>query len=334
VEVENRLLISPRCHVVMPYHKLLDGLFEDAKGPKSIGTTRRGIGPAFADKVSYNGIRLADMADDEAFRDKLETQLLLKNKLIEALGGEALDADGIFATYRNLYAAVQPFVCEPFDVLHGAIAAGRRVLLEGAQGAMLDTDWSAYPFCTAASPLAGAAAIGAGIPPTKIDRIICVTKAYSTRVGNGPLPTELHGRQGQELRDAGQEYGATTGRPRRCGWFDAEVVRFTTALNGATELALTRLDVLDSLATLQISTGYQLNGQPVRYVECDARMLERVEPVLEEHAGWKSPTADVRAFGDLPKAAQSYVERLEQLVEVPIKTVCVGPEREQWFRRA
>jgi len=333
VDVEGRFLISPRCHVVMPYHKVLDGLFEEAKGPKSIGTTRRGIGPSFADKVSYNGIRLADMADEEVFRDKLETQLLLKNKLIEALGGEALDAGEILATYRELYATVAPFVCEPFDVIHGALGAGRRILLEGAQGAMLDTDWSAYPFCTAASPLAGAAAVGAGIPPNKLDTIICVVKAYSTRVGNGPMPTELHGEQGDALREAGQEYGATTGRPRRCGWFDAEVVRFTSALNGATELALTRLDVLDSLETLWVSTGYQLDGNPVSYVECDARMLERCEPVLEEHAGWQSPTGDVRAFGDLPAAAQSYVERLEELVGVSMKTICVGPEREQRFRR-
>ncbi len=334
VDVENRLLISPRCHVVMPYHKLLDGLCEEAKGPKSIGTTRRGIGPAFADKVSYNGIRLADMADDDVFRDKLETQLLLKNKLIEALGGEALDADEILTTYRERYQALVPFICEPFDIIQEAMAGGRRVLLEGAQGAMLDTDWSAYPYCTAASPLAGASAAGAGIPPTRLDDIICVVKAYSTRVGNGPLPTELHGEQGDALREAGQEYGATTGRPRRCGWFDAEVVRFTCTLNGATELALTRLDVLDSLDALQVSTAYRLDGQPVSYVECDARMLERCEPVLEEHAGWKSPTEDVRSFEDLPAAAQSYVERIEELIGVPIKTVCVGPEREQRFSRA
>ncbi|MFQ5809623.1 MAG: adenylosuccinate synthase [Armatimonadota bacterium] len=334
VDVENRFLISPRCHVVMPYHKLLDGLFEEAKGPKSIGTTLRGIGPSFADKVSYNGIRLADMANETVFRDKLETQVLLKNKLIEALGGAALDVEEILATYRELYSTVEPFVCEPFDIIHGALAAGRKILLEGAQGAMLDTDWSAYPFCTAASPLAGAAAIGAGIPPNKIDHIICVVKAYSTRVGNGPMPTELHGEEGDALREAGQEYGATTGRPRRCGWFDAEVVRFTAALNGATELALTRLDVLDDLETIQVSPGYQLDGEAVRYVECDARLLERCEPVLEEHAGWQSPTGDVRAFDDLPAAAQSYVERLEELVGVPFRVISVGPEREQRFTRA
>jgi len=333
VDVENRLLISPRCHVVMPYHKLLDGLFEEAKGAKSIGTTRRGIGPAFADKVSYNGIRLADMADEEVFRDKLETQLLLKNKIIVALGGEPVDADEILEAYRELYAALEPFVCEPFDIIHGALSAGRKVLLEGAQGALLDTDWSTYPYCTAASPLAGAATVGAGIPPTQINTIICVVKAYSTRVGNGPMPTELHGEEGDRLREAGQEYGATTGRPRRCGWFDAEIVRFTSALNGATELALTRLDILDNMATIPLSTGYTLDGQPVSYVECDAAMLERCEPVLEEHAGWLAPTGDVRSFADLPPAAQSYVERIEELVRTPIKTVCVGPERDQRFTR-
>ncbi|MFQ6096621.1 MAG: adenylosuccinate synthase [Armatimonadota bacterium] len=333
IDPAQRLIVSPRCHVVMPYHKILDGLLDEAKGKGSIGTTRRGIGPGFADKVSYNGIRLADMARPQCFREKLSTQLAVKNRLIAALGGEPLDLGEVYEEQMGRYEQVVGYVREPFPLVQDALARDAAILLEGAQGALLDTDWAAYPYCTGSSPLASASGAGCGIPPNRINRVIGIAKAYSTRVGNGPLPTELHDEMGDAIRDAGQEYGTTTGRPRRCGWFDAEVVRFTCALNGATEVGLTRLDVLDGIAHLRICTEYRLNGRPMSYVEADAVALAECEPVWEDIAGWGEPTSECRRWEELPAAARAYVERIEQLIERPIKTICVGPERTQMVTR-
>ena len=332
VEATGRLLLSPRCHVVMPYHKALDRLYEQAKGEASIGTTGRGIGPCFADKVSYNGIRLADFARPQLLREKLVVQVGIKNRLIEALGGAAFDVDEIIAPYDALYNGIEPFVREPIEVISQAIRDGRNVLAEGAQGTMLDADWAAYPYCTASSPLASGVTGGAGIPPTAIDRVVAVAKAYSTRVGNGPMPTELTDETGERLRRAGGEFGTTTGRPRRCGWFDAEVVRFSCQLNGATEVALTRLDVLDGFERLKIATGYTCNGKPISYAECDTACLQECRPVLEEVEGWSESTGELREYEALPGAARRYVERLQELVGVPIVLIGVGPERDQLVR--
>ena len=333
IDPADKLIISPRCHVVMPYHKVLDGLLDEAKGQGSVGTTRRGIGPGFADKVSYNGIRLADMARPEVFREKLAAQLAVKNKVMMCLGGGPLDLDGVYNERLALYAKVAQYVREPFPIIHDALARDAGIVLEGAQGALIDTDWSAYPYCTASSPLAGASAAGCGVPPNRINRIVGIAKAYSTRVGNGPLPTELEDATGERIRAAGQEFGTTTGRPRRCGWFDAEVVRFTCALNGITDVAVTRLDVLDGFEKVKVCTGYRLDGKSITYVESDATALAECKPVFEELDGWAEPTSDCRRYSDLPAAARAYVERIERLIGCPVRFVCVGPERTQMVLR-
>ncbi len=333
IQTRERLFASPRCHVVMPYHKVLDGLYEEAKGPASTGTTRRGIGPAFADKVSYNGIRLADFADEQVLRARLDVQLRIKNRVLAALGADEMTAEDVLDAYLPLYEQVAPYIVEPYPLIHEAVSADRAVLCEGAQGAMLDVDWSSYPYCTASSPLASNVTGGAGIPPTAIDRVVAVVKAYSTRVGDGPLPTELADETGDRLREAGGEFGTTTGRPRRCGWLDAEIVRFSCQLNGATELAITRLDVLDGFESLSVATSYRRDGRATCYTECTTIGLEQCRPVYEGLPGWQQPTGDCRAWEDLPAAAQQYVQRIEQLVGLPATFISVGPEREQMVRR-
>lgn len=333
VSLRGRLRISPRCHLIMPYHRSLDRLYEEAKGKLSTGTTGRGIGPAYADKAGYNGLRLADLARPELFAEKLNLQLTIKNRMIAALGGEPLDANQIAAEFSGYYARIAPYIAETFGELQLAINSGKNVLLEGAQAALLDTDWGAYPFVTASTTLVSAATAGAGIPYKAIDRIIGVCKAYITRVGNGPMPTELTDKMGEQIRQAGQEYGATTGRPRRCGWFDAELLRFTATLNSFTELAITKLDVLDNLSEIKIATGYEYQGKPAHYYDGDASFLEECKPVYETMAGWQSPISSLRNFGQLPAAAQNYVAYLEQISNLPATFISVGPGRDQTIVR-
>jgi adenylosuccinate synthase len=331
IDLSNRLWVSPRCHVVMPYHPLIEGIFEQAKGASKTGTTRRGIGPVFADKVSYNGLRLFDLANADQFAEKLRLQLALKNPLLQAFGVEPLSFEDLFEEKRSQFALLGPWVREPFGMLQETLQTGGRLLLEGAQGAMLDNNWGTYPFCTASITLAGGASAGLGIAPHWIKEVIAVAKAYTTRVGAGPMPSELHDQVGEILLKAGAEYGTVTGRPRRCGWFDAEIARFTCQLNGATGLALTKLDVLDSLPTIKICTGYQHpeSGDQLRhYWEGDAHWLEECRPVYIELPGWQTPTNDVRRFEALPIFAQAYVRKVEELAGVPLRFISVGPERD------
>jgi len=331
IKVDGRIFVSPRAHLIMPYHKILDGLYEQAKGAGATGTTRRGIGPAFADKTSYNGIRWSDVADGKLFSDKLRVQLTLKNKIITALGGAPLDFEKISAEYCDYYAALQPFIAEIFPMIEKGLRAKKKFLLEQAQGALLDPDWGTYPFVTGSTTLASAATAGLGIPPRAITRIIGVTKAYTTRVGGGPLPTEIM-EEGATQR-ALQEVAATTGRIRRGGWFDAEVVRFTAQLNGIDELFLTKLDVLSQFDEIKICTGYRLNGKLVRYYDIDAYRLGEVEPVYRSMRGWRSDITHVSKYADLPARAKAYVETVEKLVGVPVRWVSVGPEREATIKR-
>lgn len=333
IDFKNRLFISPRCHLILPYHRALDRLYEEAKGRLSTGTTGRGIGPAYADKAGYNGIRLSDMARRSLFGEKLGTQVSIKNRLILALGGETMSADRIASDYLEYYNYLQPFVRETFGMVHEHIRDGKNVLLEGAQAALLDPDWGGYPFVTASTTLVSAATAGAGVPARSIERVIGVAKAYTTRVGNGPYPTELTGAIGEHIRKNGQEFGTTTGRPRRCGWFDAEALRFAAAINGFTELALTKLDVFDDFETIQLATGYEWGGQPAHYYDGDAIFLEECRPVYEPWAGWQQPIAAAKQFEDLPEAAQRYIARLEQVTELPARYIGVGPRREETIIR-
>lgn len=332
-KLKNRLLISPRCHLILPYHKMLDKLYEEAKGDAKTGTTGRGIGPVYADKVSYHGIRLIDLQNKKQFSEKLEIQLRIKNKIIKALGGEELDQKKVEKSLFANYKKIEEFIKEPFPILHKAVKANKSILLEGAQAVFLDNDWGTYPFVTASTILPGGANAGAGLPPFMIKQAIGVVKAYTTRVGSGPFPTELLDDDGQHLQKAGHEFGTTTGRPRRCGWFDAELIRFAATACGFTSIAITKLDVLDGFDELKICTGYTLNGKSVHYYDGDAEFLSKVKPVYKTLKGWKAKTRGVTKFDKLPVQAQQYVREIERLVGVPVVFISTGPDRKEIIKR-
>ncbi len=327
VSLDN-LWLSERAHVVLPYHRLLDGLEESARGAGQIGTTKRGIGPAYADKASRNGIRLGDLTRPDYLRQRLERALEMKNRELSYFGQSPLALDELLAQALAWGEALGPRIVDTLPMVQEAVQTGQEVLLEGQLGVMRDLDWGIYPYVTSSNPIAGYGAVGAGLPPTAINRVIGVVKAYSTAVGAGPFPVELSDGAGAQLRDVGQEYGATTGRPRRCGWFDGVAIKHATWLNGFTGLAVTKLDVLDDFAELKICVGYDLDGEILARVP-DTPDLERVTPVYETWPGWCAPTTAARAWDDLPKAARAYLHRIAELAGVPIQYISVGAEREQ-----
>lgn len=329
VKITDKLYISPRCHIIMPYHQMLDKLYEEAKGKDKTGTTGRGIGPVYADKVSYNGIRLCDVLDKKIFSQKLATQLLVKNKIIVALGEKALKQNEIEKNFSFFREKVKPFVKEPFPYVQSALKENKHILLEGAQGMFLDNDWGTYPFVTASTVLSGGSNAGAGIAPRYITEIIGVAKAYTTRVGQGPFPTELVNKTGEKLRKEGAEYGVTTGRPRRCGWFDAELIRFCAQINGVTSLAITKLDVLDIFDEIKICTGYVYNGKKVQYFDGDAVFLSKVKPVYKTMPGWNTSTKGITKFSDLPKQAKMYIQELEKQTGVSVSFISTGQKRHE-----
>jgi adenylosuccinate synthase len=329
----DRLYLSDRAQVVMPYHKLLDQYEEERLGGNAIGTTRRGIGPAFADKAARQGVRTADLLDERALRERLAPALEFKNAIITKVYGKApLDLEEVFTTHLDFGRRLRPYIKETHLLLQEAQAQDKRIILEGAQGTLLDVDFGTYPYVTSSSPLASAAASGLGLPP-RLDRTLVVYKAYVTRVGAGPFPTELNGDMGTALREWGQEYGATTGRPRRCGWFDAVAARHSARLNGCSDIALTKLDVLDQCPTIKVCTAYSLDGQTVTTFPATTAALERCTPLYEELPGWQESTHGVRRFTDLPPQARSYVERLEQLVGCAIGLISVGDGRDEMIER-
>jgi len=331
VNVDGRLWISPRSRLIMPYHKILDGLYEEAKGEGATGTTRRGIGPVFADKVSYNGIRWTDFGSN-VFESRLQMQLELKNKIIVALGGKALNYEEIRATYRGYYMRVKPYLKELFSLVQDGLKANKNFLLEQAMGTFLDTDWGTYPFVTASTTIPSAASAGLGIPPKYITNVVGVTKAYTTRVGAGPLPTEITDTRSAVYEQFG-EVAATTGRIRRVGWLDLEIVKTAVLLSGVTELCLTKLDVLSNLEELQVCVGYKLDGKDVGYTDVDAYGLDKVEIIYKTVKGWREDISKARTFDELPVNAQNYVKMIEDATEVPVKWIGVGPEREATIRR-
>jgi adenylosuccinate synthase len=331
VGMEGRLWISPRSHLIMPYHKILDGLYEEAKGTGATGTTRRGIGPVFADKVSYNGIRWSDLAS-KAFESRLAVQLDLKNKIIVALGGEALKYEEVRDTYREYYTRLKPYIRELFSLVQDGLKAGKHFLLEQAMGTFLDTDWGTYPFVTASTTIPSAASAGLGIPPRYITNVVGVTKAYTTRVGAGPLPTEIHDSESEAYKKFA-EVAATTGRTRRVGWLDLELVKTAVELSGVTELCLTKLDVLSGLDEIQVCTRYELSCDPVRYADVDTYGLEKVETVYKTVNSWQEDISMARSFDELPANAQNYVKMIEDAAGVPVKWIGVGPERDATIRR-
>ncbi|MBI4187369.1 MAG: adenylosuccinate synthase [Chloroflexi bacterium] len=326
----SRLLISDRAHLVMPYHILLDGLEEEARGAKALGTTRKGIGPAFADKAARLGIRAGDLLDQGVLLERLRHVLDHKNMLLTRVyGASPLSLDEIYAQYCRYGERLAPYIGEPLPVLEQALAKGELVLLEGAQGTLLDPDFGTYPYTTSSSSVAGGSCLGAGLSPTRLSGVLGVFKAYCTRVGGGPMPAEAKDETGELLRERGSEFGTTTGRPRRCGWFDAVASRLSTLVNGFTAAAITRLDVLDAFASLKICVGYRLNGKEIDSFPSNTFALERCQPIYEEMTGWQTPISHIRQYQQLPAEARRYISRLEEFISCPVKLISVGPAREQ-----
>jgi adenylosuccinate synthase len=327
------LRLSEQAHIIMPFHRQIDLARERERGADSIGTTGRGIGPAYEDKMARIGIRVGDLLDEEAFPEILARVVAVKNRyLTGTLGEPPTDAAALGECCREYRRRLRPFVSDTGAELRAALAQGKRALLEGAQGVMLDVDHGTYPFVTSSNTVAGAAAAGAGLPPRALDRVVGITKAYTTRVGGGPFPTELSGSLGERLRADGEEFGATTGRPRRCGWFDAVVVRHAVALSGVDGLAITKADVLTGLDPLRVCVGYELDGRRTERLPVTVSAWERVRPVYEDLPGWTEPIGDVRDLDALPTNARRYLERLSTLVGAPMVIVSVGPGREQTMR--
>ena len=328
ITLQDRLLISPRCHLILPYHKVLDRVYEEAKGKAKTGTTGRGIGPVYADKVSYHGIRLCDLVEKKQFSEKLAVQLTIKNKILKAFGEKPLDQKEIEKAFFALRSRLIPYISEPYPYVLQALKKKKKLLLEGAHGVFLDNDWGTYPFVTASTVLPGSANAGAGIPPQAITDVVGVVKAYTTRVGAGPFPTELLDQTGDCLRKEGAEFGTTTGRPRRCGWFDSKLIRFAAEINGFTQIAITKLDVLDTFEEIKICVGYKLNGKAVQYFDGDAKFLAKVTPVYKTMKGWRQSTKEVTKFEKLPKEAKNYMKEREKQIGVPVRYISTGPQRE------
>ncbi len=324
------LLLSENLHIIMPYHKRIDIAREAKSGAGKIGTTGRGIGPAYEDKIGRRGIRLGDLVDREIFARKLKETLEEKNFLLQNLLNESpFTFEEIYDEYNRYADQLRIYMADTALVLHKDITAGKKLLFEGAQGTLLDVDLGTYPFVTSSSTCAGGACTGTGVSPRAIDEIIGISKAYVTRVGSGPFPTELLEETGEKLRQNGHEFGATTGRPRRCGWFDAMVLRYAVRVNGLTGIALTKLDVLDTFETISICTGYEYQGKVLEELPTNLEAFAQCKPVYEEVPGWMTDISTAQTFDELPEKARSYVRRLEQLVGCPIVLVSVGPRRDQ-----
>jgi len=326
----SRLFISDRAHLIMPYHTLLDGLEEAARGGQAIGTTLKGIGPAYADKVARLGIRTGELLDSEVFLERLRSVLEYKNNILtKVYDASPLSLDEIYQQYCQYGKQMAPYICDTSAMLEQALNEKASILLEGAQGALLDPDFGTYPYATSSSPLAGGSCLGAGLGPTSITHVLGIFKAYCTRVGGGPMPTELNDEVSDAIRERAHEYGTTTGRPRRCGWFDGVAARFSARINGFTTAAITRLDVLDELPQLKICVGYKLNGRTITHFPASVAALEKCQPIYEELPGWQTDISNIRRFKQLPSEARQYLNRLEELISCPVSLISVGMKREQ-----
>ena len=326
----DKLYISERAHVIMPYHVLLDALEEKSRGQSAIGTTGRGIGPAYMDKTSRTGIRIGDLLNLDSLAPRLEQALAFKNKVITKIyDGEALSLDDILEKCLSWGEKLRPYVRPTEQIVYDLLAQKRKILLEGAQGTLLDLDHGSYPYVTSSSPSIGGACTGLGLNPQAIVGVLGVYKAYSTRVGSGPMPTEMFGADAEALREKAHEYGVTTGRARRVGWFDAVAGRYSQQVNGFTGMVLTRLDILDGFPSVKICVGYRANGQEIQRFPSDTGLLEQCEPVYEELPGWEQPTASATDLAQLPGNALNYVHRIEELVGCPAQIISTGPSREE-----
>lgn len=326
----DNLMIDARAHVIMPYHIELDGLSEAARGKSDIGTTKKGIGPTYMDKAERSGIRMCDLINREIFETKVRENLVIKNKIIELVyGGTPCDADAIIEEYNGYADRLRKYVRDTAPILYKKVKEGAEVLFEGAQGTLLDINMGTYPYVTSSHPISGGVCTGSGIGPTMIDECIGIAKGYTTRVGNGPFPTELHDATGDEIRNKGHEFGTVTGRARRCGWFDAVIVRYAARVNGLTSLVLNKIDPLGGLDKLKICVAYRKNGELTYDFPPTLEELALCEPVYEEMDGWSEDISNIREFDKLPENCQKYIKRIEELCDVRIATIGVGPDREQ-----
>ena len=330
VTIGDRLIISDKAHLILPYHRELDLLSEARRGERKIGTTSRGIGPAYEDKIARRGVRVGDLANRDALASAVQHNVAARNRIIPE---STMDAEQVLAELQQAWQRMAPWVTDVSLFLARARTSGRSIMFEGAQGTLLDIDHGTYPYVTSSNATIGGVCTGLGVPPRAIDGVIGVAKAYTTRVGEGALPTELTGEMGTRLRESGQEFGAVTGRPRRCGWYDAVAVRFAVRVNGLDALALTKLDVLDGLPELQVCTSYRCNGSTLTEMPGDHAQLSACEPIYETLPGWSAPTAGARRFDDLPKEAKAYIARLEEITGVPAAIVSTGSAREDTIIR-
>ena len=328
--VDGRLFISHNAHLIMPYHKLLDSISE--QGNNKIGTTGRGIGPCYIDKFARKGIKIVDLLNKKVLEEKIRANLEEKNKILEKIyDNKGLDVEEIIEKYLAFDKAIDKYIKDVPAFLNEAINDGKSILLEGAQGALLDVDHGTYPFVTSSSPTSGGACTGTGIPPTKIDNVIGIVKAYTTRVGNGPFPTELLDADGEKLRKIGSEYGATTGRPRRCGWFDAPLVKYSAMINGIDSVAITKLDVLSSFEEIKVCTSYKIDGKAVKSYPTDVDRLSQAVPVYESIPGWKTDISNCLCFEELPDKTKNYLNFISSKAGIKIDIISVGPKRKQTF---
>ena len=331
IKIDGRLFISHNAHLIMPYHKLLDSIRE--QGANKIGTTGRGIGPAYIDKYTRVGIRVVDLLNRKTLADKLKQNISEKNLILEKIyGAKVLNVDQIISDYEKFDKIIDPFVTDTSKYLCDSILKKKRILAEGAQGALLDVDHGTYPFVTSSNPTSGGACTGLGIPPTSIKRIIGIVKGYSTRVGNGPYPTELNDATGEKMRKIGKEFGATTGRPRRCGWLDMVALNYSIRINGITDLALTKIDVLDEFDEIKICDSYNLNGKRITNFPSELDKLEKVKPNYKKYAGWNKNIFDAKKISDLPKNLKDYIGAIKKLSGTKISYISVGPRRDQTIK--
>ncbi len=326
----SNIKLSNRAHVVMPYHKIFDELGEKAKGVNKIGTTGRGIGPCYIDKDDRIGIRICDLIDREEFAAKLKNILEQKNFILQKVYDHApLNYEEILSEYQTYAEKISPYVCDTISLLNDEIDAGKKILFEGAQATMLDIDYGTYPYVTASHPISGGVGVGAGIAPKKIDKVVGVVKAYCTRVGEGPFPTEQLNSIGEKLREAGHEFGTVTGRPRRTGWLDSCVVKYAGQLSGIDYMAVTRLDILDSFDEIKMCVAYEIDGKILNEIPASLKILAKVKPIYENFAGWKTDISKIRNYDELPENAKKYLERMAEVTKIKLGMVSVGPNRDQ-----
>lgn len=325
--LKNKLVISPRCHLILPYHKALDEAYENARGKNKLGTTKRGIGPTYADKVSYNGIRVYELVNWETFKEKFEFQAKIKNKILKLFKVKPVNVKKELVRFKSMRARLMPYIKDSYQILKKGLADKKNILLEGAHGVMLDNDFSPYPFTTGSNVVTGAVNTGSGMPVSRIDNTWIVVKAYTSRVGGGPLPTELFDRTADSIREKGAEFGTTTGRPRRIGWLDLEAVKFAVEVTEANKIAITKIDILSGLREIKVCTGYKVQGKVVNYSSCGYLELAKLTPVYRTFPGWSEDITKIRKFDKLPKNCQKYVKFIEEFLGVPVKLVSVGPER-------